>query len=101
MANHFRLQLCREKWAGDKAFRVSVSVKMPMANRQTQTTPVLESGIATSLINRGARRNRVAQLRICEQKSPAKAELIKQKVLHGGFEPSTLGLEVPCSIQLS
>lgn len=22
-------------------------------------------------------------------------------VLHGGFEPSTLGLEVPCSIQLS
>ena len=35
-------------------------------------------------------------------KDPALNRVFKNSlVLHGGFEPSTLGLEVPCSIQLS
>lgn len=37
-----------------------------------------------------------------KNKDPALNRVFKNSlVLHGGFEPSTLGLEVPCSIQLS
>ena len=43
-----------------------------------------------------------SMLFVTKSKDPTLNRVFKNSlVLHGGFEPSTLGLEVPCSIQLS